>query len=187
MSEHPGQLLHVTFVCTGNICRSPMAEKMFADQLRERGLEQRRGFGRVGTGFGGIVTGVELKQDTQAAAPLGRRAIEERQQLETVDTLHPVELRPGEQGLVRLQMTDEFPADRGGAERFFVQALLHAVFADRRQSIPGGVFDRGRRMRLGDRQQFDAGRIPPRLPAGGHDLRAHSIRLSAKSFVSNKH
>jgi protein-tyrosine phosphatase len=30
--------LHVTFVCSGNICRSPMAEKMFAHQLEERGL-----------------------------------------------------------------------------------------------------------------------------------------------------
>lgn len=30
--------LHVTFVCTGNICRSPMAEKMFGHQLTERGL-----------------------------------------------------------------------------------------------------------------------------------------------------
>ncbi|BDB41999.1 MULTISPECIES: low molecular weight protein-tyrosine-phosphatase [Mycobacterium] len=30
--------LHVTFVCSGNICRSPMAEKMFAHQIRERGL-----------------------------------------------------------------------------------------------------------------------------------------------------
>jgi protein-tyrosine phosphatase len=30
--------LHVTFVCTGNICRSPMAEKMFAHQLAQRGL-----------------------------------------------------------------------------------------------------------------------------------------------------
>lgn len=30
--------LHVTFVCTGNICRSPMAEKMFAHQIRRRGL-----------------------------------------------------------------------------------------------------------------------------------------------------
>lgn len=28
----------MTFVCTGNICRSPMAEKMFAHQLAERGL-----------------------------------------------------------------------------------------------------------------------------------------------------
>ncbi len=31
-------LLHVTFVCSGNICRSPMAEKMFAHQIAERGL-----------------------------------------------------------------------------------------------------------------------------------------------------
>ena len=31
-------LLHVTFVCTGNICRSPMAEKMFAHQITRRGL-----------------------------------------------------------------------------------------------------------------------------------------------------
>ncbi len=35
MSEHR---LHVTFVCTGNICRSPMAEKMFAHQISLRGL-----------------------------------------------------------------------------------------------------------------------------------------------------
>ncbi|MBX9980422.1 MAG: low molecular weight phosphotyrosine protein phosphatase, partial [Mycobacterium gordonae] len=31
-------LLRVTFVCSGNICRSPMAEKMFAHQIAERGL-----------------------------------------------------------------------------------------------------------------------------------------------------
>lgn len=31
-------LLHITFICSGNICRSPMAEKMFAHQLSERGL-----------------------------------------------------------------------------------------------------------------------------------------------------
>ena len=30
--------LHVTFICSGNICRSPMAEKMFARQIDERGL-----------------------------------------------------------------------------------------------------------------------------------------------------
>lgn len=34
----PDPELHVTFVCTGNICRSPMAEKMFAHQIAERGL-----------------------------------------------------------------------------------------------------------------------------------------------------
>jgi len=30
--------LHITFVCSGNICRSPMAEKMFAHQIDQRGL-----------------------------------------------------------------------------------------------------------------------------------------------------
>jgi protein-tyrosine phosphatase len=32
------ETLHVTFVCSGNICRSPMAEKMFAHQIEQRGL-----------------------------------------------------------------------------------------------------------------------------------------------------
>lgn len=30
---------HVTFICTGNICRSVIAEKIFAAQIRERGLD----------------------------------------------------------------------------------------------------------------------------------------------------
>jgi protein-tyrosine phosphatase len=42
--------LHVTFVCTGNICRSPMAEKMFADQLRRRGLGNAVRVTSAGTG-----------------------------------------------------------------------------------------------------------------------------------------
>jgi protein-tyrosine phosphatase len=33
--------LHVTFVCFGNICRSPMAEKMFGHQLAARGLDSQ--------------------------------------------------------------------------------------------------------------------------------------------------
>src|ERR1700742_2558216 len=43
-------LLHVTFVCTGNICRSVMAEKMFADQLRRRGLADAVRVSSAGTG-----------------------------------------------------------------------------------------------------------------------------------------
>jgi protein-tyrosine phosphatase len=46
----PGAALHVTFVCTGNICRSPMAEKMFADQLRRRGLGNAVRVTSAGTG-----------------------------------------------------------------------------------------------------------------------------------------
>ncbi len=43
-------LLHVTFVCSGNICRSPMAEKMFAHQISERGLENLVRVTSAGTG-----------------------------------------------------------------------------------------------------------------------------------------
>ncbi|MHA0287948.1 low molecular weight protein-tyrosine-phosphatase [Mycobacterium sp. C3-094] len=42
--------LHVTFICSGNICRSPMAEKMFAHQLRERGLADAVRVTSAGTG-----------------------------------------------------------------------------------------------------------------------------------------
>ncbi|MGL5442925.1 MAG: protein tyrosine phosphatase, partial [[Mycobacterium] stephanolepidis] len=41
---------HVTFVCTGNICRSPIAEKMLAHQLAERGLADRVRVSSAGTG-----------------------------------------------------------------------------------------------------------------------------------------
>ena len=42
--------LHITFVCTGNICRSAMAEKMFADQLQRRGLSDAVRVTSAGTG-----------------------------------------------------------------------------------------------------------------------------------------
>lgn len=42
--------LHVTFICTGNICRSPMAEKMFAHQIDERGLAGTVRVTSAGTG-----------------------------------------------------------------------------------------------------------------------------------------
>ncbi|MFN2494478.1 MAG: low molecular weight protein-tyrosine-phosphatase [Pseudonocardiaceae bacterium] len=42
--------MHVTFVCTGNICRSPMAEIVFADALRREGLHDRVRVSSAGTG-----------------------------------------------------------------------------------------------------------------------------------------
>jgi len=40
----------VCFVCTGNICRSPMAEIVFADALRREGLAYRVRVSSAGTG-----------------------------------------------------------------------------------------------------------------------------------------
>ena len=42
--------LHITFICSGNICRSPMAEKMFAHQISERGLTDEVRVTSAGTG-----------------------------------------------------------------------------------------------------------------------------------------
>jgi protein-tyrosine phosphatase len=54
----PGPL-HVTFVCTGNICRSPMAEKMFAQQIEERGLATAIRVTSAGTGDWHVGSGVD--------------------------------------------------------------------------------------------------------------------------------
>ncbi|MDT5350744.1 MAG: low molecular weight protein-tyrosine phosphatase [Mycobacterium sp.] len=58
MSDHS---LHVTFVCTGNICRSPMAEKMFADQLRRRGLSESVRVTSAGTGDWHVGSGADVR------------------------------------------------------------------------------------------------------------------------------
>src|SRR3954452_10609472 len=42
--------LHITFICSGNICRSPIAEKMFAHQISERGLTDDVRVTSAGTG-----------------------------------------------------------------------------------------------------------------------------------------
>ena len=43
-------VLHVTFVCTGNICRSPIAEKIFAHEVERAGLADRVRVTSAGTG-----------------------------------------------------------------------------------------------------------------------------------------
>jgi len=37
--QNPATIINVLFVCTGNICRSPTAEGVFAHLVKERGLE----------------------------------------------------------------------------------------------------------------------------------------------------
>jgi protein-tyrosine phosphatase len=53
--------LHVTFVCTGNICRSPMAEKMFADQIQRRGLADAVRVTSAGTGDWHVGSGADVR------------------------------------------------------------------------------------------------------------------------------
>lgn len=43
------QQLHVTFICTGNICRSPMAEKIFAATVERAGLADQVRVSSAGT------------------------------------------------------------------------------------------------------------------------------------------
>jgi protein-tyrosine phosphatase len=42
-------VVRVVFVCSGNICRSPMAEKVFAEHLRRAGLHEHVEVCSVGT------------------------------------------------------------------------------------------------------------------------------------------
>ena len=42
--------LHVTFVCTGNICRSPIAEKVFVHELERAGMADAVQVTSAGTG-----------------------------------------------------------------------------------------------------------------------------------------
>ena len=42
--------MHVVFVCTGNICRSPIAEKVFAHELERAGLADNVRVTSAGTG-----------------------------------------------------------------------------------------------------------------------------------------
>jgi protein-tyrosine phosphatase len=59
-------VLHVTFVCTGNICRSPIAEKVFATELERAGLAD--GVQVTSAGVGGWHVGSPA--DDRAAAVL---------------------------------------------------------------------------------------------------------------------
>lgn len=53
--------MHVCFVCTGNICRSPMAAMVFREFLRKEGLEGRVKVTSAGTGGWHIGDGADYR------------------------------------------------------------------------------------------------------------------------------
>ncbi len=82
MSSRP---LHVTFVCSGNICRSPMAEKMFAHQIEERGLA---GLVRVSSAGTGSWNHTRILRDL--GVPAGR--IRMMRKLDPRSAAHPLDV-----------------------------------------------------------------------------------------------
>lgn len=67
----------MTFVCTGNICRSPMAEKMFAHQIEQRGLGEVVRVTSAGTGHWHVGEGADVRATrvlSDHGYPTGHRA-----------------------------------------------------------------------------------------------------------------
>ncbi len=80
--------IRVLFLCTGNICRSPMAEAVFRQMVAEAGLHDR--FEIASAGTGGWHVGERPHSGTQAVlqrnnVPLGQKRA---QQLTQRDTEH---------------------------------------------------------------------------------------------------
>jgi protein-tyrosine phosphatase len=73
--------LHVTFVCTGNICRSPIAEKVFVTELEDAGLAE--GVQVTSAGIGGWHVGSPV--DDRAAAVLRAAGYPDDHQARQVD------------------------------------------------------------------------------------------------------
>jgi protein-tyrosine phosphatase len=69
MADRPGRPFHVTVVCTGNICRSPMGEVILRGLFAEAGLGERVSVDSAGT----TRWEVDNPMDSRAQAELRRR------------------------------------------------------------------------------------------------------------------
>ncbi|PYE15405.1 protein-tyrosine phosphatase [Williamsia limnetica] len=57
--------LHVTFVCTGNICRSPMGQNIFRHALADAGLADQVRVSSCGTGDWHVGEGADVRARTE--------------------------------------------------------------------------------------------------------------------------
>ncbi len=74
--------VHVCFVCTGNICRSPIAEKILVAELAEAGLSDRVRVSSAGTG----AWHVGEPMDDRAAQALAERGYPTEHVAQQVDS-----------------------------------------------------------------------------------------------------
>jgi protein-tyrosine phosphatase len=96
--------LQVDFVCTGNICRSPMAEVVLREHAARRGLGERISTGSWGTGDWHVGQGADeravaalervgLDGSTHRARTIDAASVERADLLVALDTGHRTALR----------------------------------------------------------------------------------------------
>lgn len=102
-------MIHVTFVCTGNICRSPMAEWVFAEHVRRAGLDDRVRVTSAGTHGYHIGEGADRRTDKvleAAGYPTGHCAAQVDDDHLTADLVVPLD-RGHDRILARLGVPSE--------------------------------------------------------------------------------
>lgn len=102
-------MIHVTFVCTGNICRSPMAERIFAEHVQRAGLGDRVRVSSAGTHGYHVGDGADPRTDEileAAGYPTGHRAEQVGDEHLTADLVVALD-RGHERTLARLGVPTE--------------------------------------------------------------------------------
>jgi len=103
-------MIHVTFVCTGNICRSPMAERIFAEHVRRADLDGRVRVSSAGTHGYHVGDGADPRTDKvleAAGYPTGHSAAQVGDEHLSADLVVPLD-RGHDRILARLGV----PAER---------------------------------------------------------------------------
>ncbi|QCQ93878.1 low molecular weight protein-tyrosine-phosphatase [Rhodococcus sp. SGAir0479] len=103
-------MIHVTFVCTGNICRSPMAERIFAEHVRRADLDGRVRVSSAGTHGYHVGDGADPRTDKvleAAGYPTGHSAAQVGAEHLSADLVVPLD-RGHDRILARLGV----PAER---------------------------------------------------------------------------
>jgi protein-tyrosine phosphatase len=118
----------ILFVCLGNICRSPLAEGIFAHQVRERGLEGRYWADSAGTGDWHVGQppdrrSIAVAQKRGVTLPslcrqVKREDFQEFDLILAMDKNNRSDLQalcpPAQRGKIKLMRDYEPAADRGG-------------------------------------------------------------------------